>query len=106
MVYLDGPSLSTPAADRWTFDKYIKILPRSTVPFEILKMRNHALTIDENGIENTISKEKPTAADWQNCERLHKGKKPLRHTTALRKNRRNELVLHKIFGHSQAVDEL
>lgn len=55
MVYLSRPLLAIFFADRHSSAKYNKLLRRTTVPFQVLQVRDHVLTINENGIANAFS---------------------------------------------------
>lgn len=54
MVYVDQSPLRTVAAAWLTFARYNKLVSSTMGTFKRLKTRDHFLTIDENGIANTI----------------------------------------------------
>lgn len=74
-VYVNRTPLNIFSADYQTYSKYNKLMPRTTASCKVLDIREHILTIDENGIANTISNDRAAPVCSQNRPRLFKRKK-------------------------------
>lgn len=63
LIYVDHPPLITWSTDTKT-DKYNYLIPGWYGPFNILHVTWHTLTVNANGISNTISIDRATAVAW------------------------------------------
>ncbi|CAN8075930.1 unnamed protein product [Agarophyton chilense] len=79
-VYIDNPpsgKISRPGdeADDETFERDInsKLLPKSVGPFKILNASDHTVTVEQDGIQNTISFERITVAPETVQHRIEAG---------------------------------
>lgn len=61
-IYLDRAPIVTSAPERLATDSYSKLMPPETVPFKILKLSPTTVTIDEDGVRNSISINQATLA--------------------------------------------
>lgn len=61
-MYVDRPPHVTLPTDSYA-DEYSKLLPRAFDPFRILQVTEHSLTVDENGMPNSISIDQATLAE-------------------------------------------
>jgi len=63
LVYLDRPpSWTLTDAERMSLEAKSKLLPRTTGPFQVIRTSQGTATLDENGIENTVSIDRVTLA--------------------------------------------
>lgn len=74
-------------------------MPRTTGPFELLVIREHLLTPDENGITNIISIDRVIPVGSQHRQWLLVCKNRSHHATILQGKRQDEPVVEKIVGH-------
>lgn len=81
MIYVNWPPLTIFSEDRQTSAKYNKLLQRTAGRFNVLKVRDHVLMINENGITNTFLIIRATSVGSQHHQRLFKSKKHRRPTT-------------------------
>lgn len=60
-VFVDrAPNTSQTPAEKLAGDAHSKLLPKATGPFIVKKVGSHTLTIEENGVDNTITADRAT----------------------------------------------